>query len=96
MLHLNFGKEGVCRENPCKFITAGAISRCLFKKEKDLAAWKKMFKLALEVIPIGTFLSMERENSVFQISNTPELWPSALSVLSVLCAQLCMCLALCI
>lgn len=55
-----------------------------------------MFKRALEVISIGTFLSMERENSVLQISNTPELWPSALSVLRVLCAQLCMCLALCI
>lgn len=57
---------------------------------------KEMFKRALEVISIGTFLSMERENSVLQISNTPELWPSALSVLRVLCAQLCMCLALCI
>lgn len=49
---------------------------------------KEMFKRALEVISIGTFLSMERENSVLQISNTPELWPSALSVLSCVCAWL--------
>lgn len=32
----------------------------LVYKLKDLFAYKKMFKLALEVISVGTLLSMER------------------------------------
>lgn len=54
-----------------------------------------MLKLALELISIGT-LSVVRGSLGFVNEQYSGIMALELSVLGVLCAQLCMCLALCI
>lgn len=55
-----------------------------------------MLKFALEVISIGTLRSVVRGGLGFVNEQYSGIMALELSVLGVLCAQLCMCLALCI